>query len=293
MTLLSEVAQSLSEYHNKEDPLQTGKTYGTIVNPKAKRRGRSAGATQPAAATAAPKAKPTPTAKEVSQSAPSTSVKPNQPAAKAAPPPSLKKTVSGGIMQSFAKAASKPPKAKAEPKKKEDEDMTTALSDDGEAEDEDIPSKPSEKKTDGEIGKSRKERQDELRRMMEESDEEDGDNEDEEDEPVDEEMEEAPADTTEPEAEKGEKENEGPKEVISEAQNGRRRGRRRVTKKRRYLDAEGFMGKFKSFSFINVSQHLTVFSYCGRTGLGIIFRRRTFSTSQKACSSDPCHISGI
>lgn len=142
-------------------------------------------------------------------------------------------------MQSFAKAASKPKKAStpqaAAPSVADDTPMQE-LSDDGE---DDSVAEP--KKEDDTARKTRKDRQDELKRMMEEDseDEEPG----KEDTPMEEPEEEIPA----PEPEKEEKPE--PAEVISSASNGRRRGKRRVTKKKTVMDDQGYLGKSQETTF--------------------------------------------
>lgn len=66
-----------------------------------------------------------------------------------------------------------------------------------------------------------------------------------EDEQSDEEMEEASEAEPEPEPEPEQKpkEEKEPTEVISNSGDGRRRGKRRVMKKKRILDDQGYMGK--------------------------------------------------
>lgn len=273
LLLLSDLSRALAEYTAKE---QDTKKYGTIANPYVRRRERHARPvaaapakpqpakpvkteappaiksetsstkpeppkkTNPFAAAAANKAKQeagaTDSAKSSKESTPAPS------ASKPAPAPASKK---GGIMQSFAKAASKPPKPKAEVKKEEDTAM--ALSDDGEADDDDqdiISSKKKAADSENDTGrKSRKQREEELRRMMEEEDEEENDEEEKEEvDPADQEMAEAPEPEPEPEPETKEKQAEEPQEV-SKTENGRRRGKRRVMKKKRTIDEKGYMGK--------------------------------------------------
>ncbi|CEJ95147.1 hypothetical protein VHEMI10645 [[Torrubiella] hemipterigena] len=239
LTMLSDVAQSMSEYPALDDAAAQAKKYGGIVNPHLRKRTRK-NAPPPPTPAAAP-AKPIKTEAPKSTAPVATKVKtepaPSQPK-EAAPSQSSKpavapKKAAGGIMQSFAKAAAKPPKPK--PVKKED--MSMALSDDGEADDEDMPV-PANKKSDAEIEVSRqarKNREDELRRMMEEDEDEEEEKEDE-----DEEMEEP---EPEPEAEPAApvKEEKEPQEVVSSTGDGRRRGKRRVMKKKRILDDQGYM----------------------------------------------------
>lgn len=156
------------------------------------------------------------------------------------PAPALKRGGSGGIMQSFAKAASKPKKEKtsqpATPSAAEDSSMQ-ALSDDGEDDAAPVP-EPMETEA---APKSRRDRKEELRRMMEEeSDEEEPEK---EDTPMEEPEEEAPA----PEPEK--QEAPEPAEVVSSTGDGRRRGKRRVMKKKTVMDEQGYLGKLLHLKF--------------------------------------------
>ncbi|KAL2206704.1 hypothetical protein CC79DRAFT_906127 [Sarocladium strictum] len=260
LSLLSDLSRSVAEYSAKEDPLEAGRKYGTITNANVRRRDRSGKAkiaapsapkpvkTEPPAAkpiksepASAPTAsKPTQAAKIKKEATEATSKDstPTSSAGKPAPSstPSLKRGGSGGIMQSFAKAANKPAKPKAAPKK-EEEDTAMALSDDGEADEADLPAAASKKsQEEGEsLRQKRKDREEELRKMMEEDDEEEEEKEEEE---KDEEMEDAPEPEPEPAEEKKPSE---PAEVIASTGDGRRRGKRRVTKKKRILDDQGYM----------------------------------------------------
>lgn len=283
LTMLSDVAQSMSEYPALDDAAAQAKKYGGIVNPHLRKRTRK-NAPPPPTPAAAP-SKPIKTEAPKSTAPVATKVK-TEPAPSqskdAAPSQSSKpavapKKAAGGIMQSFAKAAAKPPKPK--PVKKE-EDTTMALSDDGEADDEDMPV-PANKKSDAEIEASRqarKNREDELRRMMEEDEDEEEEKEDE-----DEEMEEP---EPEPEAEPAApvKEEKEPQEVVSSAGDGRRRGKRRVMKKKRILDDQGYMGKYTVLLYIHTLQ-LTLFNSDNpRRRLGVLFRRR--SAGEKGTSTN-------
>ncbi|KAH7163609.1 DNA polymerase subunit Cdc27 [Dactylonectria estremocensis] len=262
LSLLSDVATQLSEYSINEDASAAAKKYGTITNTQVRRRdrkGRSM-ATAPAAKPAKPEptaSKPTPTptskakpnpfapkpasvdTKPVKQEKVEPSSKDETPTSSAGKkPPALKKGNSGGIMQSFARAAALPPRPKPAPKKEEDTAM--ALSDDGEADDTDLPAKKTVSDPDA-VRAARKQREEALRRMMDdEEDEEDAEASEKDDEPADEEMEEAPEPEPEPEPE-AKKEEKEPAEVVSSAGDGRRRGKRRVMKKKRILDEQGYM----------------------------------------------------
>ncbi|KAM5354331.1 hypothetical protein ACJ41O_000980 [Fusarium nematophilum] len=249
LTLLSHLSAQLSAYRTNDDISAASRKYGAIGNPQARRRerkgpppARAPAPAQPAKREPAPAA---PTIKPKQEPAPSKSEAPSSkegtpaPDAGKKPAATLKRGMSGGIMQSFAKAAARPPKPKPAPKK--EEDTSVALSDDGEADDSDIIASKSKPATDPEeLRKRRQEREDALRRMMEDDDDDDDDKEesDKEDEPADEEMEEAPEPEPEPEPKK---EDKGPSEVLSSSGNGRRRGKRRVMKKKRILDDQGYM----------------------------------------------------
>ncbi|KAF5615939.1 DNA polymerase delta subunit 3 [Fusarium tjaetaba] len=258
LSLLSDVASQLSEYSSSGDITAASKKYGVISNPNAQRRERTVRPSAPSQAvkkepvasksasktavkqetsTVKPEAKQIKSAKQES-SAPSSKEGSPAPSGGKKPAASLKRGVSGGIMQSFAKAAARPPKPKPGPKKEEDTAM--ALSDDGEADDSDIVATKSKSTIDStDIKRKRQEREDALRKMMEDDDEEEEKEEsDKESEQADEEMEEAPEPEPEPEAKKEESE---PAEVISGTGDGRRRGRRRVMKKKRILDDQGYM----------------------------------------------------
>jgi DNA polymerase delta subunit 3 len=294
LTLLSDITTQLSEYSLGGDIAAAAKKYGFIGNPNAQRRERKgrpqASASAPAntikketsapkstssttvkqeATASMPEMKHTKSAKQES-SAPSSKEGTPIPSGGKKPAPSLKRGVSGGIMQSFAKAAARPAKPKTAPKKEEDTAM--ALSDDGEADDSDIVATSSKSKpvVDSEdIKRKRQEREDALRKMMEDDDEDEKEESDKESEQADEEMEEAP----EPEAElepESKKEEKEPAEMISSTGDGRRRGKRRVMKKKRILDDQGYMGKFVLQLFGPMM--LIVKSYDSRAGLGVLLR---------------------
>lgn len=169
-------------------------------------------------------------------------------------------------MQSFAKAASRPPKPK--PVVKKEEDTAMALSDDGEADADDM---PAPKKTAAEtesLRQAKRKREEDLRQMMEEDEEED---EDEEKEPEDAEMEEP---EPEPEPEPVKEEEKEPEEVVSASANGRRRGKRRVMKKKRILDDQGYMGKLITRNSPPKHGRSQRISHNPRGWMGVLFRRR-------------------
>ncbi|KAM3556544.1 hypothetical protein ARSEF4850_005478 [Beauveria asiatica] len=245
LILLADVAKSISEYATTEDTAASSKKYGTIYNPHTRRRDRKKGVSAQTSVPAAASKKPEPAAKAVAQpaTAPAPAKKEQAPiaikretssssSAKSTPAP--KTSGGGGIMQSFAKAASKPPKAK--PVVKKDEDTAMALSDDGEADD-DVPAPRKTAAETESLRQAKRKREEDLRRMMEEDDEEE---EEEEKEPEDAEMEEPEAEP-EPEPEPVKEEKKKPEEVVSTSSDGRRRGKRRVMKKKRMLDDQGYM----------------------------------------------------
>ncbi|PNY23496.1 Uncharacterized protein TCAP_06562 [Tolypocladium capitatum] len=273
--VLAEISSSISEYPKEQDPAAAANKYGTILNPNVRRRNRGGRPAVQAATTSEP-IKPEPAMVKPAQ-APKVKQEAAETPFKGATPSSSRKTAAsttkrggpGGIMQSFAKAASKPPpKPKQAAKREGDGDGTMALSDDGDADDSDMPPSKRATKDADTARKSRKEREEELRRMMEEDGNEDEPGE-KDSEPDDEEMAEAsksepePEPEPEPEAEAEpdsmSKEHEEPTEEVSSSGDGRRRGKRRVMKKRRILDDQGYMvtiqeAGWESFSEDEASQ---------------------------------------
>ncbi|OLN81288.1 DNA polymerase delta subunit 3 [Colletotrichum chlorophyti] len=257
LQLLGDVFQQTKE-QSSDDSASMAETYGTITNPNVRKRDRrgklplSAPTTAASASrsiktehaeSAATTAAPSPNSTEPAKQKPNASVLPAKStplstatSKKGTAPPALKKSGSSGIMSSFAKAAakasSKPKEVSSKPAAENPVNDSPALSDDGEDDDEDIPAaKPS-----NELGrKSRKDREAELKRMMEESDEEEDEPEEKGQEPEDEPMEEAPELIVEakPEPE--------PAEIVSSTSDGRRRGKRRVMKKKQIMDDQGYL----------------------------------------------------
>jgi DNA polymerase delta subunit 3 len=276
LSQLSDVSKSLSGYRKVEDAAKMLETYGLIANPKARKKDRKGRppVSVPVSVPSAPKAAkqetqsatPKPSqaekVKQETKEAPSVDSTPSSSAGKK-PPASLKRGSSGGIMQSFARAAAKPPKPKPEAKPK-DEDTSMALSDDGEADEEDL---PDSKSIDLEaLKRTRKEREEQLLRMMEDPEDETAKKEEakKEDEQSDEEMEEASEPEPEPEPEPEQpKEDKEPAEVISNSSNGRRRGKRRVMKKKRILDDQGYMGKLLDHVCVSTWLNLVYSNYSG------------------------------
>ncbi|KAI1075749.1 DNA polymerase subunit Cdc27 [Whalleya microplaca] len=240
LQLLADTARQVLQLSLTKEVPNPSKVFGTISNPNVRKRERRGPAPKPVASTAAPKAEPKPQIKQeakpavkeepkVTFQAPAKSSTSSAPAKKPAAS-SLKRQGSSGIGQMFAKAAAKPKKPAAKPV---EEDTKMALSDDGE--DDDPEPAPEPKHEDDNVARrSRKDRQAELRRMMDESDEEEEEPEKPET-PAEEPMEE-----DEPPAEPETKAEE-PAEVVSSTGDGRRRGRRRVTRKKQIMDNKGYL----------------------------------------------------
>lgn len=126
----------------------------------------------------------------------------------------------------FAKQAAKPKKPATVKKEPE-----PALSDEGEDD-----SEMQDVKPDHEAGKARKDRQAALRAMMDE--ESDDEVQEKAESPAEEPMEEEP-----PPPEPEPKAADGPSEIVSSTGNGRKRGRRRVTRKKQVMDEQGYLGE--------------------------------------------------
>ncbi|KAI0538051.1 DNA polymerase subunit Cdc27 [Xylaria digitata] len=238
-------------------PTTDNKVYGTIANPSAWKRERQ-GSTIPAASAPEPKIEANapvkqevkPTAKAAVKEEPKVNLKPavaSAPAKTPTPTASLKRQGSSGISQMFAKAAMKPkkpvtkatdsPTTSATASGAEDPQNSGAMSDDGE---DDTQPMAEVKHEDVNARQARKDRQAELRRMMEESDEEEGSEktaDNPEDDPMDEEP---PPSEPEPELEPEPKVEE-PAEVVSSTSGGRRKGRRRVVRKKQVMDENGYL----------------------------------------------------
>ena len=241
---LTECNRKIAVDYSSEDPQLDWKQYGTIQNPNAKRRTTRVA---PPTTTKAVEKKATPV---VAAKQPST-------LGNAAPKPQMSsRTNSNQSTVSKPEATTKPtaPKrdasalfksfAKSKPKSKQEESqgsMGTSQdtkdepmggfsdddADDGAAEEE-------AEEVNAPTGKSKKEREADLEAMM-----------DKEDEPMD--------DAPEPAAEEPQEDNAidkpdskslpEPKETVT-VENGRRRGRRRVMKKKTVKDEDGYLGKF-------------------------------------------------
>ncbi|KAI1634089.1 DNA polymerase subunit Cdc27 [Biscogniauxia mediterranea] len=243
LQLLADTARQVLELSSGDNPPASEKVFGAITNPNMRKRERRGPPPRSITNVPAPKVEPKAEAK------PTTTVpvkeEPKAPSAKApttsAPikkptPAASGKRANSGIGQMFAKAAAKPKKPAA-PKPAEVE-KSAALSDDGEDDDtEPMAGVKQEDQEDSSARQSRKDRQAELERMMDEDDDEE-DEEEKADSPAEEPMEE---DEPEPEPEPTKTEEKEEEEVVSTTAGGRRRGRRRVTRKKQILDEQGYL----------------------------------------------------
>jgi DNA polymerase delta subunit 3 len=282
---LTECNRKIAVECASEDPLVAWKQYGTIQNPNVKRRTQKR---PPLPATsnakeAPAKAKPAPALEKQANKA---SNEPEPTSAKATPVPekntdaTKKKTATkpvtlkreaSSIFKSFAKGANKAKKpASTEssaapspaPVPAEDESMG-GMSDD----DIDSAAVDEEIEVDAGTGRSKKDREADLKAMMDADDEEmkdvaDGASDNALDAPKDEEKEESQESTK-----------EEPKETLT-VENGRRRGRRRVMKKKTVKDDEGYLGESVEFLIHVYDMILTSRSDTRRSSMGVLFRRR-------------------
>jgi DNA polymerase delta subunit 3 len=255
---LTECNRKIAVECASEDPLVAWKQYGTIQNPNVKRRTQKR---PPLPATsnakeAPAKANPAPALEKQATKA---SNEPEPTSAKATPVPekntdaTKKKTATkpvtlkreaSSIFKSFAKGANKAKKpASTEssaapspaPVPAEDESMG-GMSDD----DIDSPAVDEEIEVDAGTGRSKKDREADLKAMMDADDEEmedvaDGVSDNALDAPKDDENEASQESTKEEQ-----------KETMT-VENGRRRGRRRVMKKKTVKDDEGYLGESMDF----------------------------------------------
>jgi DNA polymerase delta subunit 3 len=255
LSSLSECNRKIAVEYASEDPLLAWKQYGTIQNPNVKRRTQKR--PLPAASAPAPKEAPKPKTTPALEKQTSKASNDSGPdSAKATPVPekntdaTKKKTVTKpatvkrqptDLFKSFAKGANKAKVASAESSAaaspapatpaKEDESMG-GMSDD----DPDNPIEDEEMEVEAGSGKSKKEREADLKAMM--------DMDDDPMEDVEEDTDQGAIDTpkeSEAEQSQGAKQEE-PKETMT-VENGRRRGRRRVMKKKTVKDDEGYLGK--------------------------------------------------
>ena len=305
LQFLSDAAQLVVNQTIEENSfLAASQTYGTIYHPHARKRERRAGASAPVPpAKTQPKApvkqETKPTVKEEPKSAAAAAwaltkdTKDSKPAANttakkmaANSAPALKRQgSSGGISQMFAKQASKPKKPAAAPKR--EEVPIPALSDEGEDDSEAMP-EPAIQKTE-EDGKSRRDRQAALRRMMDESDgeEEEAGSKSRPESPAEDPMEEDTA-PPEPEAKAAEEE---PAEVVASTGDGRRRGRRRVTKKKQIMDDQGYLGKcwLRHCDSFHYRKMASVFLHLLTMSLQLPYKSRAGSPSPRRRRRRPSH----
>jgi DNA polymerase delta subunit 3 len=293
---LTECNRKIAVECASEDPLVAWKQYGTIQNPNVKRRTQKR---PPLPATsnakeAPAKAKPAPALEKQANKA---SNEPEPTSAKATPVPekntdaTKKKTATkpvtlkreaSSIFKSFAKGANKAKKpASTEssaapspaPVPAEDESMG-GMSDD----DIDSAAVDEEIEVDAGTGKSRKDREADLKAMMDADDEEmedvaDGASDNALDAPKDEEKEESQESTK-----------EEPKETLT-VENGRRRGRRRVMKKKTVKDDEGYLGEsIQPHNYMYSASILTSRSDARRSSMGVLFRGRVCSEESQTHS---------
>lgn len=248
---LTDCNRRVAAEYASEDPLKEWKQYGVIQNPHVKRRTRKTG--PPPAAVPPPKPEPAKAKAAAAAAAKSSTAEIKEtarPSSKGSgahsqpegtsKPATLKKEASS-IFKSFAKGAAKP-------KKRDSQQSSAAASPALAAEPDDVPmtgfsddddddqagSGLPDEEVKAPTGKSRKEREAELQAMM-----------DQEDEPME--------DAATPAADE-EKHDEGaidkvesqpkdePKDTVT-VENGRRRGRRRVMKKKTVKDEDGYLGE--------------------------------------------------
>jgi DNA polymerase delta subunit 3 len=280
-----------------EDPLVAWKQYGTIQNPNVRRRTQKR--PPPLSATsnakeAPAKAKPAPALEKQATKA-SNESEPSS--AKATPVPEKKtdatkkttvtkpvtlKREASNIFKSFAKGANKAKKpASTEssaapspaPVPAEDESMG-GMSDD----DIDSVAVDEEIEVDAGTGRSKKDREADLKAMMDADDDEmedvaDGASDNALDAPKDEEK-----------GESQESTKEEPKETLT-VENGRRRGRRRIMKKKTVKDDEGYLGELiQRHNYMYSASILTSHSNARRSCLGVLFRGRACSEESQTHS---------
>lgn len=261
---LTECNRQIDVNYASEDPLQAWKQYGTIQNPNVKRRVGKGTAPPPPAAPIEknPQAKiaPSATTAKAKEAEMKAEVKPAAavPTEKKGstttsfPKPVQAKRQNSDIFKSFSKA--KPPAAAspvpADPDPKGEDDLMTGFSDDEGLDDDELEKEVGEAaKTLQPAGKSKKEREAELQAMMEQEDEED------------EAMEDVTAATPDAapaadvDAPAKAEEAEEPKETVT-IENGRRRGKRRIMKKKTVKDEDGYLGMASSLPAASSHPHL-------------------------------------
>ena len=240
-----------------EDPLEAWKQYGTIQNSNVKRRARGKAPPPPPSVTKpadiiAKKPLQSTTKKEMEINTESKASSANatpEPEKKGTTKPAAAKRQNSDIFKSFAKAKAKPKEDSQNSKEAspapqaEDVPMTGFSSDEGE----DEVGEP-EEEAKPLSGKSKMEREADLKAMMDAEDEEMED-------PGTPAAESQDAETPVEDAETPKEEE--PKETVT-VENGRRRGRRRVMKKKTVKDEEGYLGMLRSNTlFLTCASMLT------------------------------------
>ena len=243
MHVLTECNRKVGAEYASEDPLEAWKQYGTIQNPNVKRRARGTAPPPPPPVAKNAEVKAKSAAQAVSQKeaadmkagskASSNNATP-EPERKSITKPTTTKRQNSDIFKSFAKANTKPKNesqssAEASPAPPAEDAAMTGFSDD---EPDDEPAEEAAEQANVAEGMLKKERKAELEAMMDAEDEE---------------MEDVPTPAAESQdaespVEKAEVQKvEEPKETVT-VENGRRRGRRRVMKKKTVKDEEGYLG---------------------------------------------------
>jgi DNA polymerase delta subunit 3 len=231
--VLTECNRKVGAEYASEDPLEAWKQYGTIQNPNVKRRARGTAPPPPPPVVRAAEVKAKAAEIKAESKASSNNATP-EPEKKGITKPAATKRQNSDIFKSFAKAKTKPKNesqssVEASPAPQVEDAAMTGFSDD---EPDDEPAEEAAEQANILEGKLKKERRAELEAMMDAEDEE---------------ME----DVTTPAAESQDAESpaakaevqrhEEPKETVT-VENGRRRGRRRVMKKKTVKDEEGYLG---------------------------------------------------
>jgi DNA polymerase delta subunit 3 len=294
---LTECNRKIAVECASEDPLVAWKQYGTIQNPNVKRRTQKRPPPLPATLNtkeAPAKAKPAPALEKQATKA---SNEPEPTSAKATPVPekntdaTKKKTATkpvtlkreaSSIFKSFAKGANKAKKPASTESSAAPSPAPVPAEDDsmGGMSDDDIDSAAvdEEIEVDAGTGKSKKDREADLKAMMDADDEEmedvaDGASDNALDAPKDEEKEESQESTK-----------EEPKETLT-VENGRRRGRRRVMKKKTVKDDEGYLGEsIQPHNYMYSASILTSRSDARRSSMGVLFRGRACSEESQTHS---------
>lgn len=250
LEVLSECNRRLVVEHASEDPLKHGRQYGVVQNQDVRRRtggrpppppaAKPVAAAKPAAASAA---KAAVAEKRTETKTAANNGVPQKSAASAPVKSSAGKNQNSSLFKSFAKgsanakkkAESQESSAAASPATEPEDVPMTGFSDDEDDEEAGLPAELEEVKVP--TGESKTQRKSKLEAMMDEEDEvmEDAD---------------TPASVESPHDEgaiDAVEQKEDPKESVV-VENGRRRGRRRVMKKKTVKDEDGYLGEIGSRS---------------------------------------------